>query len=91
MNLMEDLQKEGIIIHPHPVKKIEIHIRGKPVGGWISLEFLMKFERFSTKVVHFTSHWLLSSSTNIVTVHDIMPLAYPELYNLSTILILRQK
>ena len=83
MNLIEDLQKEGVVIHQHPVKKIEIHIRGKPVGGWISQEFMMRFERFDTKVVHSTSHWLLSPKTNIVTVHDIMPLVYPEIYNLS--------
>lgn len=83
VNLIEDLQKEGITIRPHPVKKIEIHIRGKPIGGWISQEFFMKFEKFNTKVVHSTSHWLLSSKTNVVTVHDIMPLVYPEIYNLS--------
>jgi glycosyltransferase involved in cell wall biosynthesis len=83
LDLMEGLRKEGVMVTPRRVRKIEMNIFGHPVGGWISQKFFAYWMPSSSPPVHSTAQWLISRHTDIVTVHDIIPYLYPQLYNLT--------
>ena len=64
-----------------PVRKIERSFLGLPLGGNTSLLIQSTLRRPRAEVVHSTSPEVITPKTNVVTVHDIFPLKYPEMFS----------
>jgi len=85
MHLLKELKKitskGDVNIVEHSIKKIERSILGLPFGGNTSL-FIQSMLRFPrADVVHSTSPEVITPKTNVVTVHDVFPLKYPEMFS----------
>jgi len=74
------LQAKGVDIRRHPVRKIEFTLGGRPVGGLISQRFLVRFVRTDAFIVHALSPEVITERTNVVTVHDIIPLLRKDIF-----------
>ena len=85
IHLLDELKKmaskSNIRILELPIKKIERSVLGLPFGGNISLfvQSMLKFPQ--ADIVHSTSPEVITHKTNVVTVHDIFPLKYPETFS----------
>lgn len=62
------------------VKKREISLFGKPFFGILYQGVSAKFVHASTPIVHALAPEVVTSTTNIVTIHDIIPYTHPEIY-----------
>ncbi len=65
-----------------PLPKIEISLFNKKIGGWTTQQ-LLSWQVNAFGIVHSTSHWDLVRNTNIVTIHDLYPIIYPEIYKIT--------
>lgn len=79
-SIMNELLKMGLDVRRKVIKKIEKEILGKKFGGLMSLMALSLLTRPDADVVHSTSIWTVTSNTNVVTVHDLIPLKHPDIY-----------
>lgn len=81
INLFSDLsvQAQSKLV---ALPKIEINLRGKKVGGWAS-QRMLAWTVGNSEVVHSTSHWDICPNTNVITIHDLYPLVYPEIYRIT--------
>jgi glycosyltransferase involved in cell wall biosynthesis len=64
----------NIAVEKWPVNKIEISAFGKPLFGSISQTFGSKLVKPSGDIVHSLTPGVISRKTDIVTLHDIVPL-----------------
>ena len=76
LNLFHDLNEINRDTILQPLPKIEFVIHGKKVGGWTS-QRLLSWSVGKADIVHSTSHWDLTTNTNVVTIHDLYPLTEP--------------
>ncbi|MEM3846820.1 MAG: glycosyltransferase [Candidatus Parvarchaeota archaeon] len=56
------------------IKKIEFSFRGKPIGGLISQELYAMLHSYPTRPIHALSPEVSTHKTDIVTIHDVVPL-----------------
>lgn len=74
LNLFKDMLLEPTMkVDLKPLPKVEFSFNGKKYGGWTSQRF-MAWTVGNAEIVHSTTHWDLSSHTNVVTIHDLYPL-----------------
>lgn len=79
-NVLTGLARMNVDFKLIKVKKREISIRGKPYFGFIS-QYISSFFKFSnTELVHSLSPDCIIRGTNIVTVHDIIPMVRKDIY-----------
>lgn len=72
-NLYGDMAKNGMDVKFIPLSKMEVVIRDKKYGGWLSKD-LLSWSVGNADIVHSTTHWDLTLHTNVVTIHDLYPL-----------------
>ncbi len=78
--IIKGLDKSGISYNKIPIKKSEYSLFGKPIGGIIT-QFLGSFGSYKSEgITHALSPEVARRNTDIVTIHDVIPLQYPELY-----------
>ncbi len=78
--IMKGLNREGIPFNKVPVKKVEYSLFGKPVGGIISQVIGSMRPLRAKNVTHALSPEVAKKDTDIVTIHDVIPLQYPDIY-----------
>ena len=79
-SIERELRKLGLNVERRVIRKIEKEIMGKKFGGLVSLMLLSMLTRPNTRIVHSTSVWTVTTGTNVVTLHDLIPLKYPDVY-----------
>lgn len=79
-NVINGLGKAGINYTRIAIRKHEISIRGKPYFGFLSQYANAAFKAAKTPVVHSLSPDSIIRGTNIVTVHDIIPIVRKDIY-----------
>ncbi len=79
-NLFMGLDKLGLIYQKVPIKKREYSIAGRPRFGFISQILNANFKHARTSIAHSLSPSSVIRGTNIVTVHDVLPLIQRDLY-----------
>ena len=72
--LIKGLIQEGVSVKTYPIRKLELSIFGKPIFGTISQSFFSKLIRPVGGIVHSLTPNVIVRNTNIVTVHDLLPL-----------------
>ena len=73
MRLIKGLREMLGTIEEIPVRKFEIGFLGKPILGNISQSFFARLASVHGNVVHSLTPNVINSSTNIVTIHDLIP------------------
>lgn len=71
-------------LNEHPLKKKEYELFGKPVAGYFTLWTQKLLSNFGDDVVHALDHVCAPKNTDVVTIHDLIPFKYPEIYMDST-------
>ncbi len=71
----------GVELQEIPLRKVERSFLGRPIGGHLSLMWQASRLKISAEAVHSLSPEVISPRTNFVTVHDVFPLKYPEMYS----------
>ena len=84
-NVLKGLGEIGLQFKLISVRKREISIGGKPRFGIISQMLSAQLKHTNTKVVHSLSPSSIIRGTNILTVHDIIPLIKKDIYMKSRI------
>lgn len=79
-NVFKGLDTAGVNYNKIMVKKHEISIKGKPFFGFLSQYANALFKSANTSVVHALSPDSVIKGTNLVTVHDIIPLVRKDIY-----------
>lgn len=67
----------------HRLTQKEYNLGGRPVGGFVSLWFQKMFSNYSEEVVHALDPACAPRSSTVVTVHDLIPYKFPEIYQTS--------
>jgi len=80
LSIEPELKKLGLNVQTKVIRKIEKEVMGKKFGGFVSLMLLSMLTKPNTEIVHSTSVWTVTSGTNVVTLHDLIPLKYPDVY-----------
>lgn len=85
LELAAGLQRAGIDARPSPHLHKEWRIHGHPIGGLVSMKLGYYLPVLGADVVHATHYTIIPrlGRSNVVTVHDVMPSAHPELYALN--------
>ena len=81
--LIKGLRMIGTDIHEIRIEKREISLFGRPVGGAISQFASAWIKNPQDKIVHSTSINVVNRKTNVVTVHDLIPLQLNHIYSTS--------
>lgn len=79
-NLFSGLDSAGVKYNKIMVKKREISILGKPFFGFLSQYANAVLKSASTPIVHSLSPDSIIKGTNLVTIHDIIPLMRRDIY-----------
>ena len=79
-SIESELKNLGLNVERKVIRKIEKEFMGKKFGGFISLMLLSMLTKPNTEIVHSTSVWTVTKSTNVVTIHDLIPIKYPDVY-----------
>ena len=79
--LIKGLEELGQKLEKIPVVKREYTVMGKPLLGNLSLLIGTKVKGVRGDIVHSLSPEVIHSRTNIVTVHDLIPLKMKEIYS----------
>lgn len=79
-NVFKGLTGAGIDFNRIMIRKREVSIGGKPFFGFLSQYANAIFKSANTPVVHALSPDAIIKGTNIVTVHDIIPLVRKDIY-----------
>ena len=79
--LLKGMNQINVQFEDIPVHKREFSFKGKPVFGNMSLRFGTLLSRPRGNVVHSLSPEVIHPRTNIVTVHDVIPLKMPEVFS----------
>lgn len=83
IRLIKGLKAIGTDIKEIRIEKREISLFGKPLGGAISQFIGTWFKNPEDEVVHSTSINVVNRKTNVVTVHDLIPLQMNLTYSTS--------
>lgn len=85
LELISGLQRLGIDARPSRHLYREYRILGRPVGGLVTMKLGYYIPALGADLVHSTHYVLIPriGRSDVVTVHDVMPSAHPELYNLT--------
>lgn len=78
INHLKETNNENII--EHPIERNEYQIFGKSVGGIISFQIKKLFRSFDEEIVHALDHHSASLKASLITIHDLLPYKYPNLY-----------
>jgi glycosyltransferase involved in cell wall biosynthesis len=79
-NFLRGIDSTGLQYRTIPIKKLEFSIAGKPRFGFLS-QFISSSLKFSdTRITHSLSPSTIIRGTNVVTVHDVLPLIHKNLY-----------
>lgn len=78
--LISGLQKIGVPVRTHRVRKLEFNIGGKPAGGLLSQRLFASFISTSAPVVHSLSPDVITGKTNVATIHDLIPFYHTDTY-----------
>lgn len=79
-NIFTGFDALGVKYRSIGIRKHEISLRGKPYFGFISQLLNSKVRFANTRIVHALSPGAIIKGTNIVTIHDIIPLIKKEQY-----------
>lgn len=79
-NVLRGLKQEGLSFRQIEIRKREVSFHGKPYFGFISQYLSASFKSADTEIVHSLSPSSIIKGTNIVTVHDIIPLIRKDIY-----------
>ncbi|AKA49272.1 hypothetical protein IX51_09320 [uncultured archaeon] len=79
--LLKGLESIGVAIEPIEVTKREYSIAGKPMLGNLSLVVGTRIKRPAGNIVHSLSPEVIHPRTNVLTVHDIIPLKLKEMFS----------
>ena len=83
IRLIKGLKMIGINIHEIRIEKREISLFGRPFGGALSQSLTPWFKNPEDEIVHSTSINVVNRKTNVVTVHDMIPLQLSRIYSTS--------
>ena len=81
--LIKGLKMIGVDVQEIRIEKREISLLGRPLGGTISQFLAAQLKNPDDKVVHSTSINVVNRKTNVVTVHDLIPLQLNRTYSTS--------
>ncbi len=79
--LMKGLDLLGARYKPYSIKKREIVVGGKPFGGSVSQIIGSSLVRPKERVVHSLTPQVITSRTNVLTLHDITPLVLSQTFS----------
>ena len=79
-NVLNGLNATGVHYRAIGIRKHEFSFNGKPYFGFVSQFLNSSFKYAKTTIVHSLSPGSIIRGTNIVTVHDIIPLINKEAY-----------
>ncbi len=77
INLLNDLKKAIPNVVGVKLPQLELHIGNMRIGGHISRKVLSNFVR-KEEIVHSTNFLAYTPNTNVVTIHDLYGLIYPQ-------------
>lgn len=85
-NLYYGLQNK-VDVKMLPIKKLEVKIGNKKIGGFISSEIYQYIKKLGKgyDITHATSHWIINNYTNVATVHDIFKISMPIVFRISNV------
>ena len=78
--IINGLRKQDYAFNEYPVVKKEYSFLGRPVGGIISQILEAPKNYGQDRPVHALSPELSGKKVDIVTIHDVIPLQYPDIY-----------
>ncbi len=85
MAIIQALRFASVKFKEYPIKMMQFSFKGKPYGGWISQLIGAHMSGAKGNVVHSTSPQVITTGTNLVTVHDLIRYKFPELYPSSSL------
>jgi glycosyltransferase involved in cell wall biosynthesis len=84
LELLAALRRIGVDARPSRHLYREWRVRGRPVGGLVTMKLGYYLPALGADVVHSTHYTIIPrvGRSDVVTVHDVMPSAHPDLYAL---------
>lgn len=79
-NFLKGIDITGLKYNTIPIRKLEISIAGKPRFGFLSQVISSSLKSSDARISHSLSPSTIIRGTNIVTVHDILPLIHRDIY-----------
>ncbi|MEM0136456.1 MAG: glycosyltransferase [Thermoplasmatales archaeon] len=83
LRLLKGLRSLNTEVNEIKINKHEFALLGKPVGGTISQLISARIKNPKDDIVHSTSPNVFNGKTNVITVHDLIPLQMKSVYSTS--------